>query len=301
MTRKVSQQDFINRCVAKHGGAYDYSKTVYVGIHAPITITCPTHGDFSQLANTHVRGGGCYHCGRIKTLSSRKISTAEFITRAKRIHGDRYDYSEAEYIKAKTPVKIKCPVHGYFEVTPDSHTGNKRIGCSKCAMEEYRKSKILTNQEFLSRCRSVHGDKYDYSETIYTASREKVSIRCREHGLFLQTANKHLSGQGCPHCVVLGYKTDIPGFVYILCSEDSSMLKVGLSNDTPRRFKELRNYTPFRFNVLEVYEFSGREAPNIEKVLHSLLVNAGLSGFDGASEWFRFDGGFLELVRATLG
>ena len=104
MARKVSQQDFIDRCIAKHGNTYDYSKTVYVGIHKPITVTCPAHGDFSQLANTHARGGGCLNCGRIKTLNSRKISTVEFIRRAKRIHGNAYDYSEVTYKNAKTPV-----------------------------------------------------------------------------------------------------------------------------------------------------------------------------------------------------
>lgn len=301
MSRKVSQLDFINRCVAKHGDRYDYSKTVYVGIHEPITVTCRIHGDFSQTANSHARGGGCYHCGRAKTINSRKISTAEFIRRAKRIYGETYDYSGVKYLSAKEPVKLRCSLHGSFEVTPDAHTGSKRVGCVKCSRRKYSESKTLTTSEFISRCYAVHGTTYDYSETKYTASREKVQIKCKKHGIFSQNANKHLSGQGCPHCVTLGYKTNIPGFVYILCSEDSSMLKIGLSNDTSRRIKELRVGTPFSFDVLEIYEFSGREAPNVEKALHSSLINAGLSGFDGASEWFKFDGNFLAIVREMLG
>lgn len=53
---------------------------------------------------------------------------------------------------------------------------------------------------FIEKARSKHGDTYNYSETSYTNKSTKVRIGCAQHGIFLQTPNNHLSGQGCPIC-----------------------------------------------------------------------------------------------------
>lgn len=58
----------------------------------------------------------------------------------------------------------------------------------------------LTIEQVIERSRQVHGDKYDYSESVYTSSREKMKIICRKHGEFFQSPNAHFSGSGCPNC-----------------------------------------------------------------------------------------------------
>lgn len=61
--------------------------------------------------------------------------------------------------------------------------------------------KKLTQEEFIAKAISVHGDKFDYSKTIYVNTRTKVTIICKVHGEFLQTPNAHISQkQGCPVC-----------------------------------------------------------------------------------------------------
>ena len=55
-------------------------------------------------------------------------------------------------------------------------------------------------EEFIKKAREVHGDKYDYSKTVYVTSRDKVCITCPKHGDFYQTPNKHLMRRGCPLC-----------------------------------------------------------------------------------------------------
>lgn len=50
-----------------------------------------------------------------------KLTTEEFIKRAKEVHGDKYDYSFVEYVNSSTKVKIICPKHGIFEQTPNKH------------------------------------------------------------------------------------------------------------------------------------------------------------------------------------
>lgn len=56
----------------------------------------------------------------------------------------------------------------------------------------------LTQDEFIERARSVHGNKYDYSKVEYKGKEQKVLIICPEHGEFWQLAGNHLTGRGCP-------------------------------------------------------------------------------------------------------
>lgn len=60
--------------------------------------------------------------------------------------------------------------------------------------------KRLTQEEFIERARTVHGDKYDYSIAIYEQRRSPISIICKTHGAFSQNAGDHLAGHGCPWC-----------------------------------------------------------------------------------------------------
>lgn len=123
---KLNAAAFAARSKLIHGDRYDYSKSRVAGYHAIVTITCKEHGDFEQTPNNHFQGKGCPKCiGRLMS------DTASFITAAKLIHGDTYDYSEVEYVSAVKKVKIGCPKHGLFEQQPNNHTrGN---GCSKCS------------------------------------------------------------------------------------------------------------------------------------------------------------------------
>lgn len=61
-------------------------------------------------------------------------------------------------------------------------------------------AKRLTQQEFIEKARLVHKNKYDYSLVEYVKSSEKVKIICPIHDVFLQKANNHIQGGGCPSC-----------------------------------------------------------------------------------------------------
>lgn len=58
----------------------------------------------------------------------------------------------------------------------------------------------FTLKEFIEKARLIHGNKYDYSKTIYVTKRDKVTITCPIHGDFVQCAGHHVRGQGCPEC-----------------------------------------------------------------------------------------------------
>lgn len=58
-------------------------------------------------------------------MTYNQLTTEKFIKRAKAIHGDKYDYSETEYINMKTKVKIRCQKHGVFELIAGNHINPK--------------------------------------------------------------------------------------------------------------------------------------------------------------------------------
>lgn len=61
-------------------------------------------------------------------------------------------------------------------------------------------SRKLSKEEIINRFKEIHGDKYDYSKFNYINSITKGIIICPKHGEFLQSANVHLKGVGCPVC-----------------------------------------------------------------------------------------------------
>lgn len=124
----------------------------------------------------------------------RRKTTEEFIERARKVHGEKYDYSKVKYVNNCTKVCIICPEHGEFWQTPNDHLSGR--GCPKCALEKFRSN----TEEFIEEAKKIHGDKYDYSKVNYINNYTKVCIICPEHGEFWQTPSNHLSGRGCSIC-----------------------------------------------------------------------------------------------------
>lgn len=65
-------------------------------------------------------------------------------------------------------------------------------------------SKKLTLETFVEKAKNVHGNLYDYSNTIYKNSLTKIKLRCTLHDKeFEMLPGNHLVGKGCTLC---GYK-----------------------------------------------------------------------------------------------
>lgn len=141
--------------------------------------------------------------------AKQKVTTEEFINRAKIKHNDFYDYSKTQYMHYKTKVTIVCKIHGEFEQIPGAHLFGK--GCLKCRSQNQR----LTNEEFIKKAIKVHGNTYDYSKTRYSNFTSKIIIVCQRHGEFRQLPNNHLIGHGCFKCRVDNRKRTIEDFIKI--------------------------------------------------------------------------------------
>ena len=181
--------DVINKLNLVHGDKYDYSK---VTLDKKITIICPVHGEWTASRSDIFRGSGCKKC---YYENKKSISTEQFIERAMRIHGVKYEYSNVNFVNWKTNVDIICNTHKCItSVRPANFLSGLVPKCCKT----YRSGD--TKNQFISKAKLAHGDKYDYTLVEYTNQNTKVNIICRAHGTFTQTPTNHKAGHGCPKC-----------------------------------------------------------------------------------------------------
>lgn len=196
MSKKLTTEQFIKKAREIHGDKYNYSKVNYIDAHTKVCIICPEHGEFYVTPTNHYSKSN--QCGCPKCAGLNKSTTEEFIEKARKVHGDKYDYSKVNYINANTKVCIVCPEHGEFWQTPNKHL--QKRGCAKCHEENQKFYKLLDTEKFIEKSREIHGDKYDYSKVEYKGNKIKVCIVCPEHGEFWQIPSNHLRYRGCPKC-----------------------------------------------------------------------------------------------------
>ncbi len=127
-----------------------------------------------------------------------KLPTDEFTNKAKLVHGDKYDYSNVEYVNSKTKVKIICPEHGEFEQIPNNHLNG--ANCYLCGRKAINNHNTGNVNIFIHEALKLYGDKYNYSLVKYVNSKTKVKIICPIHGEFEQTPDNHIRSGGCNYC-----------------------------------------------------------------------------------------------------
>lgn len=295
--RRHSTEYFIKQAKNVHGDRYDYSKVEYKSTKEKVCIICLEHGEFWQSPSMHMRGVGCPKCS-----GAMRLSTEEFIAKARAIHGDKYDYSKVEYVNTYTKVVIVCPIHGEFEQIPSNHLRGK--GCNLCT-----RNVPLDTETFTAKAREVHGDHYDYSKVEYKNTKTKVKIICPEHGVFEQTPSNHLKGQGCTRCS----EWSIPDNVYLLVDNNykPTRMKIGVTCDIKTRLKHLKagnkhsalQPTPFKIFKKVCYKVGPGKAYEIEQMFHRYYAsrNLGYTGFDGATEWFEYDESTEKILGMIAG
>ena len=132
----------------------------------------------------------------------KKLTTEQFIEKAKTIHGNKYDYFLTDYKGAFKKVKIICPEHGIFEQIANLHIHKtKKQICPTSTKIIKNKKMSKTTEEFIKEAKAIHGGKYDYSLVDYKNSYTKVKIICPEHGIFkIQPRAFIFNKQSCSKC-----------------------------------------------------------------------------------------------------
>ena len=129
---------------------------------------------------------------------ARKKTLEEFKNDVQKVHGDKYILDDVVYVDNKTKVKLLCPKHGEFWMTPNCLLSGQN--CPQCAMEELSKRMTHKKEEVVKRLKQVHGDKYVFDNIEYVNMLTKVTVVCPQHGEFKMTPAHLLEGHGCPEC-----------------------------------------------------------------------------------------------------
>ena len=131
-------------------------------------------------------------------MSTKKLTTEEFVRRAILRHGDAYCYDKTVYTNSRNKVIITCHEHGDFEQKANNHLNGQT--CPECAKLRVIQLNTVTTDEFVRQSKLIHGEEYIYDKTVYRGAHSKVIITCRVHGDFEQTAYVHIQGSGCMRC-----------------------------------------------------------------------------------------------------
>ena len=206
LTLTKTNEEYINEAQLFHNYKYDYTQTVYTGAINLITIICPVHGLFTQVADVHLRSG-CYDCGRKSMCEKRLMSFEEFMKKVFVVHTEdvlsKYDFSETRVHRQKDPISIKCIKHGVFTTSPDNFIHGH--GCSKCGWESTSNQQRYTTDKYKIIALDIHGEnRFDYTDVVYTNMKSIISLRCIKHNHKFDTvAELHITAPvtgGCCHC-----------------------------------------------------------------------------------------------------
>lgn len=198
MCKKITQNEFILKAKEIHGDKYDYSLSVYNTAHEKIKIKCnKCNSIFIQSANQHTSGRGCKKCW----IDSKMLTPNQLIAKAKLVHSNKYNYSKIKLpnspIKMGTKIKIICNKCKYI-FYPSFISHIKGSGCKRCSY----KSKTMTTKEFIKKSKQTHGNKFNYSLSKYTHSKNKIKIKCKKCSLIFKVFpyNHMTKGVHCPKC-----------------------------------------------------------------------------------------------------
>lgn len=198
---KINQSVFFKKCDIHYKNSdISYNHIKYSCLNDYIYPICSIHGEFKIRCDYFINGHNCQFCSKRKIFNFKDL--------VKSIHGDYYDYSDTNYINRRTKIKIKCPKHGEFNISPSLHIYG--YGCKFCSNENI----IIQNKNnFIEKSNKVHNNRYSYEFSDYINSYEKVNIFCTKHGIFKQTPNNHLNGNGCSKCSISKGESEILSFL----------------------------------------------------------------------------------------
>ena len=225
--KRLTREQFIGKSQKVHGNKYDYSKVEYINNRTKVCIICPIHGEFWQTPAMHLQGQGCSKCKGNK-LSMRQLSNVdEFIEKAKKLHGDRYDYSRVTYVNGSTEVRIVCPIHGEFLQTPNSHLQGH--GCPNC------QNSILENN--ISNLLKIEHIEYEEKKCFKWLGKQHLDFYLPEYniGIECQGEQHFISKEHFGGDIGLNTRKKLDKKKYDLCCENG--IKIIYYTDNLKRKK----------------------------------------------------------------
>ena len=194
-------EEFIKKANLKHNNYYMYGKTDYINIKTKVIITCPIHGDFTQTPEKHLKGRGCRKCGCIKQQNRRRMDIKDVTKNILKACPEHIKPLFRTYTNNNERLLFNCSKHGNFTQTYSWFIKGKN--CGKCGHERGGEKLSFDTPMFILKSKLKHGDKYDYTKSVYTGVDDNIIITCPVHGDFLQKPRNHWDGSNCHKCNII--------------------------------------------------------------------------------------------------
>lgn len=197
----------------------------------------------------------------LRSLSKLK-SKEFFLDKVYKKYGNKFTFDLTNYSGITgNKIKVICPIHGEFEQIPRNLIlSGCKTGCKQCGLESKNKSKTKDFNDFIEKAKIIHNNKYEYIEENYINRKSKIRIICKEHGEFIKSAQKHLSGQACWDCkiqelvskniLVGGYSEDLfkskpelkdkKACLYYISINNGRLYKIGISITLKTRMRGIK-------------------------------------------------------------
>lgn len=250
----------------------------YTDSASRIIVRCPLHGEWDVTVTNFVnRKTKCKKC--ITGSTSERRSQLQLVAEKR---GYKFLDFVGEYKNKHGEALFECSTHGIWSGIIGNFV-NTDAKCPKC-------SSVIPQSERELQLHSIAiFENYQFMgwENRYVNSNSKALMNCPNHGVWSVGAIDFISKRNrCPGCATGGYSPFKCGTLYALLSDCKSMVKIGISNNPSHRHAILNLKTPFPFTVYrEIHCEDGSIPPMLERQFHDAFPSAGLTGFDGATEW----------------
>lgn len=293
---------------------YEYIGMIgsYTGASTKISMSCIEHGQWhTSRMDRVIKGVICPKCK--PSVIGKKLKITNLLP--DEIMIDKFKmscvYPEGSIFKRASRSgywSVFCPIcyedefcksglcSGWF----DSQAGAIKRGQRSCrCSNNFKWNQEQRELQLSMECKARGLDFVGWESAGYKTTQSKLIASCLVHGQFSSSvANFMYQKTSCPGCAQNGFDSTAEGYVYALRSDCGGYIKVGISNYPEERVSFLAKVTPFGFTQEAQIRFdSGAHARKLERQTHDAFMRAGLSGFDGCTEWLRYDPAIIEYIQ----
>lgn len=219
-TQEVRKNNFINQLSHKFRNKITYELGEYVSGRSELTFRCTKHGTFSAIANYVMHSEfGCNKCYNAKiNESSGYFESDEKFTKwiETEILSDtslrEYTFSLKKRSSDQATILGSCPndSHKTYQFVIKRNAKRYLKRCKICLISQrntavknaYHKKRLEFEAKWKKSISEIYDDFYDVSLVKYETARDRIKVRCPEHGLFSTTPDQLLQG-GCRLCADL--------------------------------------------------------------------------------------------------
>lgn len=252
----------------------------YVNAQTKTTFQCAEGHQWEARSGSVMNSGcGCPQCAGVSKVTIEEIQ-------------ERLDAQDkgiklvGTYTGSMTKTTFQCQDGHQWETLPNS-VMNGGHGCPDCAKAAAK----LTAE-------AVQAKLDDQGKGIkligeYTNNATKTTFQCPDGHQWKARPTSVMSGRGCPDCATYGHHSKTGVLVYVI-QYGSLHTKIGISVDPQKRLRELSLAARIPLMLYETFSFGeghGAAVYEIEQMAHAQFASyhSGLTGFDGASEYFDID------------